>query len=150
MHRGNVQNLINQFTSQASSLLRFVSELPEFSGLRLLLPTICERLTYCSSPELIPLMELPYVRMPRAKALLNAGFKSLEDVAKCPLVELCQKVDRLPFKQANEMIQFAKKKFRDRADELQTEIEHLQQIGQPAGQENLFNESLEGVVAENQ
>jgi replicative superfamily II helicase len=133
MHRGNVQSIINQFTSAASSLLRFVNELSEFWGLRNLVPTICERLTYCSAPELIVLMELPYVRMPRAKAFYNAGFKTLEKIAQCPLQELCTKIEKLSYAHGHEIIQFAKKKFLERADELELEVEHLKTIAQPAG-----------------
>lgn len=129
-----MQSIINQFTSAAGSLLRFVIELPEFWGLRNLVPTICERLTYCSTPELIPLMELPHVRMPRAKALFNAGFKTLEHIAQCPLYELCAKIEKLSHRHGYEIIQFAKKKFLDRADELEMEVEHLKVLAQSAGQ----------------
>lgn len=61
--RGIVQNLIQSSASYSSCLLKFCEELNEFWAFKELLAIITKRLSYCCSVELIPLMELPCVKL---------------------------------------------------------------------------------------
>lgn len=63
MSRGVVQNLVTASAAYASSVVKFCEELPEYWAFKELLTTLTKRLSYCCSLELIPLMELPCVKL---------------------------------------------------------------------------------------
>lgn len=63
--RGIVQNLMGMASIEASCLLKFCEELEEFWAFRELFKNLSQRLSNISTTELVPLMQLPSVKMVR-------------------------------------------------------------------------------------
>lgn len=61
--RGVVQNLMGMASIEASCLLKFCEELEEFWAFRELFKNLSTRLSNVCTTELIPLMQLPSVKM---------------------------------------------------------------------------------------
>lgn len=116
--RGHVQSLLGNATSFTSNLLHFCEEMEELWPLKALLEIFLQRLIYCVSTELIPLMELPAVKRGRARQLYNAGYHDLQAIAKANPSELVQLIEHLPRKTANQIIYAAKLLLIQKADEL--------------------------------
>lgn len=109
--RGTVQSLMQNAATQASSVLRFCEEIQEFWHFKQLFEVLAKRIGYCCSNELLPLMELPSVKMGRAKQLFNAGYKTLEHLATVVPDELVRNIDHMSFKVAKQLISAAKVSF---------------------------------------
>lgn len=63
VNRGIVQNLVVASASYACGVLKFCEELDEFWAFQELLRVVNKRLSYCCTVELIPLMDLPCVKL---------------------------------------------------------------------------------------
>lgn len=63
LDRGVVQNLMGMASVEASCLLKFCEELTEFWAFRELFQNLSTRLSNICSVELVPLMQLPCVKM---------------------------------------------------------------------------------------
>lgn len=63
LDRGLVQNLMGMAAMEASCLLKFCEELEEFWAFRDLFKNLSDRLSYVCSAELVPLMQLPCVKL---------------------------------------------------------------------------------------
>lgn len=63
VNRGVIQNLTQAAATYACSVLRFCEELEEFWAFKELLGAMVKRLSYCCTVELLPLMELPSVKI---------------------------------------------------------------------------------------
>lgn len=74
----------------------------------MLLPSIAERLFHYSEPELHDLMELPTVRLARARQLYSQGYKTLGVLAKADPEKLVNDIPRLTRRHAVQMISAAK------------------------------------------
>lgn len=61
--RGIVQKLMFTAGGQAACMIRFCENFDEFWAFNDLLQNFSKRLTYCCTTELIPLMELPNVKI---------------------------------------------------------------------------------------
>lgn len=61
--RGIVQTLMSNAATNSASILRFCEELNEFWALKELLSVLTKRLSHCCAAELLPLMELPSVKL---------------------------------------------------------------------------------------
>ncbi|KAG8303434.1 helicase POLQ-like [Homalodisca vitripennis] len=92
---------------------------------KLLLSEMSSRLTHCCTLELLPLMELPAVKIGRAKQLYNAGFKTLNILAKTDPKTLVQAVDHMPQRIAHQIIAAAKLMLLAKAESLQEEAEDV-------------------------
>lgn len=67
-----------------------------------------KRLQYnCSQDELLAIMELDNVRLPRAQQLYNTGYINVELIAKAEPKEMCEKVKNLPWNVAEKLIKSA-------------------------------------------
>lgn len=106
--RGTVQALMQNAATQASSILRFCEEIEEFWHFKQLFEILTKRIGYCCSTELLPLMELPSVKIGRAKQLFNAGYKTLEHLASAVPEELVKNIEHISFKLAKQLISAAK------------------------------------------
>lgn len=111
VERGFVQSLINIAATNASSILRFCEEMDEFWALKELLGTFTKRLSYCCTNELIPLMELPSVKIGRASQLYKAGFTNLQIIAKAKCQDLVESIEFMPHRVAKQLIAAAKVNF---------------------------------------
>lgn len=110
-------------------MLRFVSELStEFWAFNSLYPQICQALSYCCVPEITPLMEVPVVKVSRAKQLFAIGFRSVKDIANATEDTLVKKISNINRKQAREVIRSARHLLKCQADILQQEVENLTKI----------------------
>jgi len=123
--RGQVQGLMSGAASFASSVLHFCQELEEFWAYQELLEPFARRLSSCASPELLPLLELPGVRAPRAKQLHSAGFTSMEKIGKARPVELSAAVEHLSLKAAMTIIQGAKLILTEKVEQHRDEAESI-------------------------
>lgn len=124
-HRGNVQALLISAASSASAIFHFCEEFPEFWAYRDLMPSFVQRLSYCVTAELIPLMELPSVKRGRARQLYQAGFRNLTDIARANSKDLVEKIDHLPLRVASQIISAAKLTLLKKAEDLQEEAEEM-------------------------
>ncbi|XP_046430492.1 helicase POLQ-like isoform X2 [Neodiprion fabricii] len=125
VNRGIVQNLMNASASFASSVERFCAELDEFWAFRDLLHSFSKRLSHCCSVELEPLIELPSVKIGRARQLFNAGYKTLQSVALGQPMEMCDKIENLPMRVASQIVAAAKLLLLEKVENLRDEAEDV-------------------------
>ena len=109
--------------SFASSVLHFCQELEEFWAYQELLEPFSRRLAHCCVPELLPLLDLPGVKIGRARQLYSAGFQTVADIARAQAKQLVTSVEHVSYKVANSMIQAAKLSVLERIDALKDEAE---------------------------
>jgi POLQ-like helicase len=128
LQRGTLFSILNQTASSANSLQRFVQEIGnQFWSLVKLLPDVCNALTHCCVPELLPLMELPGIRTPRARQLFAAGFKDIASIAKLSKPsDLTDKVTNLNKSQAIAIVNSARHYLKTQKDELSQQMVELE------------------------
>ncbi|EAT36256.1 AAEL011649-PA [Aedes aegypti] len=128
---GSVQTLMTNAAATASSLQRFCEQLPEFWAFDSLLKRMVQRLAHCCTAELIPLMELPAVKIGRARQLYRAGYTSLSSIAKAKSSDLVSTVQHMNYRTANQLILSAKAKLMEEFEELRDRMDdyfHLTSI----------------------
>lgn len=125
LSRGEVQNLMSSAASFASSVLNFCQEIEEFWAYQELLEPFVKRLAHCSSPEMLPLLELPGVKAGRAKQLLQAGYSTLASLAKADPIMLVQSVTFLSHKAAALIVKSAKLLLIEKAEGLHDEADNV-------------------------
>lgn len=123
--RGLVQQLMTNAAAFASSVVHFCEELDEFWAFADLLKGMSLRLQHCSSKELLPLMELPYVKLSRAKQLYAAGYRTLQSIAKADPGDLMDNIEHLSRKVANQLIATAKLSLLEKVENLREEAEDV-------------------------
>lgn len=112
------------------SLIRFIEELDEFWGIHSLLVRILTDLCLCAAPELTPFLELPHVKIGRAKKLYALGYKTLEDIAAEKPSVLQTKLEKISLKAVTEIIKYAKRVFSTKAQALKIETERLLKLAE--------------------
>ncbi|XP_030385785.1 helicase POLQ-like [Scaptodrosophila lebanonensis] len=125
IERGTLQQFINQSNAAASALVRLCQEIGEFWCYTPLFERINEKMDRCGTIELEPLLELPAVKINRAKQLYAAGFHTIGDIAKIYPKTLVNAVEHMPYKIATEIIAAAKIILMKRLDHLEEETEAL-------------------------
>ncbi|XP_076295876.1 helicase POLQ-like [Lasioglossum baleicum] len=123
--RGIIQNLLTAVSSFASSVVRFCEELDEFWAFRDLLGTFSKRLSYCCPLELEVLMELPLVKIGRARQLYNAGYKTLQCIAKVEPIDLQERIPYLSKKASIKIVEAAKLLILKKIEDLRDETEDI-------------------------
>lgn len=123
VNRGVVQALTQAAASYASSVLKCCEELDEFWAMRELLRHLTKRLSYCCTAELVPLMDLPGVKLARAKQLYAAGYKTLEHVAKADVRRLEESVQHLNGRVAKQLVAAAKVLLLEKVESLREEVQ---------------------------
>ena len=121
--RGEVQSLMSSAASFSSSVFHFCQEIEEFWAYQELLEPFSRRLAHCCLPELLPLLDLPGVKIGRARQLYNAGFITVADIAKAQSKHLVSAIEHLSYKAANALIQAAKLIVLERIEALKDEAE---------------------------
>ena len=109
--------------SFSASVFHFCQEVEEFWAYQELLEPFSKRLAHCCSPELLPLLDLPGVKIGRAKQLHSAGLVSVGDISRSKARELVEKVEHLSYKAATSIIQAAKLIVREKVEALRDEAE---------------------------
>ena len=125
VNRGIIQNLLTAVSSFASSVVRFCQELDEFWAFRDLLNMFSKRLSYCCPLELEALMELPLVKIGRARQLYNAGYKTVQSITKTRATDLQERVSYLSIKAATQIIEGAKLLILEKIEDLKDEAEDI-------------------------
>ncbi|XP_020814682.1 helicase POLQ-like [Drosophila serrata] len=125
VERGTLQHLISQSIAASSAIVRLCEELEEFWCYKPLFERILHKMDRCGTLELEPLMELPGVKINRAKQLYAAGFRSIEDLAKIRPILLVQSVEHMPLRVATEIVSAAKIILMKKLDHLEEETENL-------------------------
>lgn len=106
--RGIVSKLMSSASAEAYSIFKFCEVFDEFWVFKEILENFSKRLQHCCSVELLPLMELPGVKIGRAKMLYAAGIKSVMDVAALSPDELAHNIKFINIQQATKVIKAAK------------------------------------------
>lgn len=125
---GSIQMLMSNVAATASGLLRMSEEIPKLWAFRQLLSTMTQRLSHCCTVELLPLMELPGVKIARAKQLWRAGFTSLASIAGARSSDLVTNVEYMNYRVAGQLIMAAKAKLMEQVEELRDRVEDYLQV----------------------
>ncbi|XP_075164699.1 mutagen-sensitive 301 [Haematobia irritans] len=141
IERGILQNLSSQATAAASAIVRLCEQVEEFWCFKPLFERVGKKMDRCGTAELEPLLELPAVKMNRARQLYTAGYKTIEDIAKCRPMELVKSLEHMPLRIAKEIISAAKIILMKKLDHLEEETEALKVCLKP--QEDNNSEELQ-------
>ncbi|CAG9822832.1 unnamed protein product [Phaedon cochleariae] len=125
INRGIVQNLMTSTATFASNVVNFCEELEEFWAYSHLLRGMNQRLSHCCVQELLPLMELPAVKQSRAKQLYNAGYKTLQGIAKANANDLVDSIEFMSRRVANQLIAASKMLLLEKVENLREEAEDV-------------------------
>ncbi|KAL2744268.1 helicase POLQ-like isoform X3 [Vespula maculifrons] len=125
VNKGIIQNLLNTVSSFSFSVVRFCQEFDEFWAFRDLLNTFSKKLSYCCPSELEILLELPTVKMGRAYQLYNAGYRTLQSIAKANPYEMQEKIQYLTKRTAIQIITAANLLVLERVENLKDEVENI-------------------------
>ncbi|XP_022231027.2 helicase POLQ-like [Drosophila obscura] len=125
VERGTLQHLISQSISASSAIVRLCDEMGEFWCYKPLFERVLHKMDRCGTQELESLMELPGVKINRAKQLYAAGFRTIEDLAKIRPRNLVQAVEHMPLRVATEIVSAAKIILMKKLDHLEEETENL-------------------------
>ncbi|KAI4489482.1 hypothetical protein M0802_011094 [Mischocyttarus mexicanus] len=125
VNKGIVQNLLNTVSSFSYSVVRFCKEFDEFWAFQNLFDSFSKKLSYCCPPEFEALMELPTVKMGRAYQLYNAGYKTLQSIAKANPNEMQTKIKYLTNRTAVQIITAANLLVLERVESLKDEVEGI-------------------------
>lgn len=101
---------------------RFCQELEEFWAYQDLLEKFSKRLTFCCEPDLLPLLQLPSVRVARARQLRTAGYERLEKLATATPSEIVKAVPVMSIKAAKGIIDSAKVLVFEKIDSLESSL----------------------------
>ncbi|XP_053407683.1 helicase POLQ-like [Mercenaria mercenaria] len=123
--RGFIQSLLSSAASFASCVTHFCQELEEFWAYQDLMGNFVKKLSYCVTSELIPLMEIPGVKLGRARLMYTAGYKTLSSVASANTEDLVKSVQYMPRKAAKQIIASAKLLLSEKAEAMMEEVEAL-------------------------
>ncbi|XP_058128388.1 helicase POLQ-like [Anopheles ziemanni] len=120
---GAIQTLMTAAAGTAHSLLRMCEEIPELWVFQHLLTGMTKRLTHYCKLELMPLMELPSMKLGRAKQLYRAGYTTLGSLARAKSKELVETIEYMNYRTANQLILSAKAKLMEQVDVLREQAE---------------------------
>ncbi|EGC39324.1 hypothetical protein DICPUDRAFT_27081 [Dictyostelium purpureum] len=132
LHRGSVQTLMQQAGSFSWMVSLFCKKLG-WIELEHLVNLYTQRLDKGVKSEIIPLVEINGVKQARARALWNAGFKTVKSIAVCPPDELARKVNLGKFGegQARNIIREAGKLLEKKAEEFRAKAKEFELISNP-------------------
>ncbi|XP_033756723.1 helicase POLQ-like isoform X2 [Pecten maximus] len=145
--RGFIQNLLSSAASFASCVYHFCQELDEFWPYQDLFGNFVQRLAYCVSSELIPLMEIPGVKLGRAKQMYSVGYRTLSQVANADPDDLVKSIKQIPRKTARQIVTAAKMLLNEKAEALRQEVEDLVMVPETVSAHPSPDLSSQGSVA---
>ncbi|KAL4231945.1 hypothetical protein ACF0H5_009521 [Mactra antiquata] len=137
--RGFIQTLLSSAATFAACVSHFCDELEEFWAYQELMGNFVKRLSYCVTAELLPLMEIPGVKLGRARLLYTAGYQTLGAVATSQPKDLVKNVQYMPYKVARQIIASAKLMLNDKADAMIEEVEALVRVPDAQKGTNILN-----------
>jgi len=101
-------------------------ELEELWAFKDLLSSFSRQLQGCCSAQLLPLLDLPGIKIGRAKLLYASGYTSLETVAMASPDDLVKSVHHLPRHTAVQIVQSAKALLMEKVEALHEEADLMQ------------------------
>lgn len=105
IERGFVQQILQSSDSFTNGLMHFCENLDELWPYSNLIQAFMKRLQYtCSQNKLLDIMELDFIRLPRAQQFYNSGYINIALIAKANPKELCEKIRNLPFSVAKKIV----------------------------------------------
>lgn len=128
VNRGVVHKLMQSAASQAYSIFKFCEVFDEFWVFKEILEKFSKRLSHCCSAELLPLMELPGVKIGRAKLMYNAGIRTVCDVAALTPEELVKKIKTINLSQAKMVIRAAKHAVSEELDNIKGKMLEMMEL----------------------
>ncbi|CAG9797215.1 unnamed protein product [Chironomus riparius] len=108
VNRGIVHKLMQSAASQAYSIFKFCEVFDEYWVFKEILEKFSKRLSHCCSSELLPLMELPGIKIGRAKLMYKEGIRTVCDVAALTPEDLVKSVKTISLRQARQVVRAAK------------------------------------------
>ena len=133
LDRGFIQVLLQRASAFSICVMHFTEELKEFWAYPLLFKGFIPQLTQCSNQNLNQLMEIPGVKIGRAKQLLNAGFKKIADVANTEPQQLTKAIQFLSNPKALDIIESAKMILKNKVEALEEEAEEIKESNRGSG-----------------
>lgn len=112
IQRGFVQQIIQSSDSFTNGLIQFCGNLDELWPYKYLIKEFLKQLQSSYTQEnLVEIMELDSVRLPRAQQLYNAGYVNIQLIAKAKPYELCKSLKNLPLNAAEKIVSSANVSF---------------------------------------
>eukprot|EP00668_Euglena_longa_P012684 GGOE01015155.1.p1 GENE.GGOE01015155.1~~GGOE01015155.1.p1 ORF type:complete len:1052 (+),score=236.16 GGOE01015155.1:75-3230(+) len=131
LNRGTIQALLKAAQVFANMMVNFSNTMGWYSLERVLAGYV-KRLGFGVKPDLVPLTEIKGVQAARARALWNAGFRQVKDIAKVDVETLllrlrlkCKSTRMLSRRAAQQIIGSARALLQAQAKELQEEAKEL-------------------------
>lgn len=126
--RGIVSKLMSSASTEAYSIFKFCEVFDEFWVFKEILENFSKRLQHCCSLELLPLMELPNVKLGRAKMMYKAGIKSIMDVAALTPEEFSSTIKFINIQQATKVIKAAKYMLQNEFDDNNERLNEMRDL----------------------
>lgn len=128
VNRGVVHKLMQSAASQAYSIFKFCEVFDEYWVFKEILEKFSKRLSHCCSAELLPLMELPGVKIGRAKLMYNAGIRTVCDVAALTPEKLVKSLKTINLTQARMVIRAAKHAVSEELDNIKGKMLEIMEL----------------------
>ncbi|XP_067948031.1 helicase POLQ-like [Watersipora subatra] len=122
-NRGFVQSMLQSAISFASCVYNFSKELEQLWAYSILYEQFMKKFSLCARPELNALMELPGVKIGKARLLYKAGFATLQQIAFSEPQELVTKVDYMSRAQARQLKASATLLIHEKSESLRAEAD---------------------------
>lgn len=129
--RGFVQQLLTGAASFGTCINYFCQELDEFWGYQDLMTSFVKKLSFCCMLELAPLMEIPGVKMGRARQLHRAGYRSLQHIAYADPNDLVRQIEHLPRRLARQIVSSAQMVLTEKAEAILAEVDDMISVPPP-------------------
>ena len=131
IYRGDIEKMHTALCGYGSNLLKFCSEIPKFK----IFTSIIEKfmpefqLMCFQNTELLPLLDLPHIRISRARMLFAAGFTDIISIARSKPSELVAKLKKINIKHARDIVRAAVLIKNEKLNTLAEQVDLLKEIG---------------------
>ena len=93
-----------------------------------ILEKFSKRLSHCCSAELLPLMELPGIKIGRAKLMYKAGIRTVCDVAALTPEDLVKSLKTINLRQAKQVVRAAKHAVVEELDNIKGKMYEMMEL----------------------
>lgn len=127
MPRGDIEKLHTSACGFGASLSKFCNEMPQFKYLGVLIDHFLPQfqLMCFQNAEILPLLDLPHMKVSRAKLFTLAGLNDIQTIAGLDPNDLVKKVGKINKSQAKDIIQAGKLIIKERLNSLTEEVDIL-------------------------
>jgi len=147
VNRGALQSLMVSAQSFAGQIVNFCRTIG-YWHLAELLSTYCKRLNFGVKPEILPLTEIPGVKKIRARALWNAGFRTVRQIAIASPEEIYRTTNLGPhgFGVAKKIVRAARELLEKKAKELRETAEEMLNLEESTSTKDSTWEQLQLII----